>query len=130
MLKKCVAFLLMFLTLNLVAGPIVNAQATGDAATAKVKAKVAKIGRGKKVVVVRRDETKLRGVLNVIDADYFSLTDKKTGAETRFAYSEVKKVNRPGLSTGAKIAIIAGIAVPVIIGLSLLRIRICNESAC
>ncbi|HEY8563792.1 MAG TPA: hypothetical protein VIL74_25660 [Pyrinomonadaceae bacterium] len=123
----------MFLLLNLAGARLATAQSLSDdesAATRKVKIKVSEIGKGKKIVVTRRDETKLKGVVSAIDPDSFALTDKKTGAETRFGYAEVKKVSRAGMSTGAKLAIGASIAVPVIIVLALLGKRICNESAC
>ena len=124
----------MFLVLNFVGARLVVAQVTGNAdaaATAKVREKVSKIGKGKKVVViVRSDNSRRKGVVKEIDGDSFTVTDKETGAETRFEYSQVKKVSRAGLPVGAKIAIIAGIAVPVVIALTLLRIRLCNEGAC
>jgi hypothetical protein len=133
MIKKCGTLLMMFLLLNLAGARLATAQSLSDdesAATRKVKIKVSEIGKGKKIVVTRRDETKLKGVVSAIDPDSFALTDKKTGAETRFGYAEVKKVSRAGMSTGAKLAIGASIAVPVIIVLALLGKRICNESAC
>ena len=124
----------MFLMLNLVQGRLAIAQQAGNdpesAATRKIKVKVSEIGKDRKIVVRRNDDTKLKGVLSAIDTDSFTVTDKKTGAETRLGYSEVKKVSRQGLPTGAKIGIAAGVAVPAIILLTLLRKRICNESAC
>ena len=132
MIKKCGTLLLMVLLLNLVAGRSVIAQnpSNDETAARKVKVKVSEFGAGKKIVVVRRDETRLKGVIGVIEADSFTVADKKTGAETRLAYSQVKKVSRAGMSTGTKIAIAAGVAVPVIIVLALFGKRYCNEQAC
>lgn len=131
MIKKCGTFLLIFLILNLVQGRFIIAQEVGnETTTRKIKEKVSEIGKGRKIVVRRNDETKLKGVLSEIDADSFTVTDKKTSAETRFNYSEVKKVSRAGMSTGAKIGIAAGVAVPLIIVLALFGKRLCNEQAC
>lgn len=133
MIKKCGTLLLMFLILNLASGRLVRAQQVADApespATRKVKIKVSKIGKGKKIVVVRADDTKLKGVVSAIELDSFTVTDKKTGAETRFNYAEVKKVNRGGNST-VTIAVVAGVAVPLIIVLALFGKRYCNEQGC
>lgn len=132
MLGKCGTVLLMFLLLNFVNGRLVFAQTVSDndARTAKVKERVAKIGKGKKIVVIQLDDVKIKGVVSAIDADSFTVTDKKTGTERRVTYSEVRRAYRAGLSVGTKIAFAAGIAVPAIIILAIFGKRYCNESQC
>ena len=133
--KKYLAMFLIILLFNFAGGRVVFAQTQDveDAKlAAKIKTKVAKYGTGEKskVSVGLRNQTKVKGYISAIDDDSFSVTDKKTGQTTKIAYVQVKKVNRPGLSTSAKIGIAVGIAVPVAIILTIFGIRYCNEQAC
>lgn len=82
--------------------------------TTKLKAEVQKRGIGEKsrVRVTLRDGTALKGHISKIEDTSFEVTDQ-TGKPTRIPYADAQKVQGPGLSKGAKIGIIAGIAVAV-----------------
>ena len=83
--------------------------------TTKVKRAVQEGGTGEhsRVKVVLRDKTEVKGYVSQIGPDSFQLTDNKTGKVTAIAYQDVEKVRTSGLSTGAKIAIAAGVGVGV-----------------
>jgi hypothetical protein len=61
-----------------------------------------------------RDKTKVAGYISAADSDGFTVIDSKTGMATTIAYPQVKSVQGNNLSTGAKIAIGAGIAAAII----------------
>jgi hypothetical protein len=56
----------------------------------------------------------LEGYISAADGEGFIVTNLKTGTATQVAYPQVKSVKGNNLSTGAKIAIGAGIAAAVI----------------
>jgi small nuclear ribonucleoprotein (snRNP)-like protein len=80
----------------------------------KVRTQFAKLGTGRdaRVRVQLRDKTKLEGYLSAADADTFTVTDN-AGKSTAVPYPQVKKAQGNNLSTGAKIAIGAGIGAGV-----------------
>jgi len=138
MFKKYLAMSLVVLMFNSAGGGLLFAQTREDdknaELTAKIKTKINKFGTGEKSKVKvefrNQNQTNLKGYISAIDNDSFTVTDKKTGVTTRVDYTEVKKVNRPGLSTGVKIAIVAAVAVPVIILLRIYTIICNNEGGC
>lgn len=83
---------------------------------AKVKAGIAQLGVGKdaRVKVKLKNKTKLEGYVSASDETGFAVTNAETGAITRVEYAQVKNIKGNNLSTGAKIAIAAGIAAAVI----------------
>src|SRR5262249_30694641 len=87
----------------------------------KVKTQVQERGTGEKATlkVTLRDKSELKGYISKIEADSFQLTDKKSGQLTTIAYQQVDKIRKPGLSTGAKIAIGAGVAAGVLVAIAL-----------
>jgi hypothetical protein len=88
--------------------------------TAKVKAKIARIGVGEKarVRLKLRNGLKIRGDITSAGDDDFAFTDRETGKTTSVAYADVMEVKGPGrLSKGSKIAIAAGIGAGVAVGL-------------
>ena len=114
--KNLSLFLIGSLLLSLFAAPSAFAKTKQEkeaASAAKVKARVAKLGAGKdtKIYVKLRDNTKLNGYVRRIEEDAFVVADAKTGAETRIAYGDVRYARGTNLSTGALIAITAGIGV-------------------
>ena len=82
-----------------------------------MKAAVLKLGTGAaaRVRVTLRDKTKLEGYVSGVGDDSFAVTNVKTGAVTTVAYPQVKTVKGNNLSTGAKIAIGAGVAAAVVL---------------
>ena len=119
MFKKNLAlFLAISLPLSLLAAPAALARTKAEkeaALAAKVKAGVAKIGAGKdaEISVKLRDRTKLKGYISRIEEDAFVITDARTGVENRVAYGDVTQAKGHNLSTGAIIALAAGVAVGV-----------------
>lgn len=119
MFKKLLSLSLVVLLINLTAVPLVYAAAKeeNEARFAeKVKASVMKLGTGEaaRVKIKLRDKTKLAGYISVADDEGFTVTDSKSGTATTIAYTQVKTVQGHNLSTGAKIAIGAGIAAAII----------------
>lgn len=119
MFKKLLSLSLVVLLINLTAVPLVYAAAKeeNEARFAeKVKASVLKLGTGEaaRVKIKLRDKTKLAGYISVADDGDFTVTNSKSGTATTIAYTQVKTVQGHNLSTGAKIAIGAGIAAAII----------------
>src|SRR5262245_21748794 len=119
MIKKSLSlFLAVALLLSLFAVPSAMAKTKEErqaALAAKVKAEVAKLGAGKdtKISVKLRDKTKLKGYVSRIEEETLVIADAKTGAETSVPYGDVTQVKGKNLSTGAVIAISAGVAAGV-----------------
>jgi len=88
----------------------------GDPAS-KAKREVEKRGAGERsrVRVTLRNQDEVKGYINQIGSDSFQVTDKKRGVVTTIAYQDVTRVRGGGLSSGAKIAIVTGIGVAVIV---------------
>ncbi len=81
-----------------------------------MKAGIVQLGVGEEtyVRVKLRDKTKLAGYISEARAESFVVTDLGTSEATTVAYADVKKVKGHNLSTGAKVAIGAGIVVGVV----------------
>jgi hypothetical protein len=117
--KNLSLFLAGSLLLSLFATPSIWAKTKGEKETelaAEVKAGVAKLGIGKDAVisVKLRNKTKLKGYISQVEEEAFVIADAKTGVETRVAYGDITQAKGKNLSTGAIIAISAGVAVGVI----------------
>jgi hypothetical protein len=69
----------------------------------------------------------VKGYISQIGAESFQVTDNKSGRTTTIAYQEVRKLRKPGLSTGAKIAIAAGVGVGIAVGASLASLAASGE---
>jgi hypothetical protein len=97
--------------------------------SAKFKSEVQKRGTGEqaRVKVTLRDQTEVKGYISQIGAESFQVTDNKSGRTTTIAYQEVRKLRKPGLSTGAKIAIAAGVGVGIAVGASLASLAASGE---
>lgn len=109
------SLLLMWASTPAAAAPTKEEKAAAHAA--KVKTEIGKLGVGPEaqIRVKLRDKTKLSGYVSQANADSFVITDAKTGAATEVPYPSVIQARGHNLSTGAKIAIAAGIAVGVAI---------------
>ena len=89
----------------------------------KAKREVEKRGAGERsrVRVTLRNQDEVKGYISQIGLDSFQITDKKSGEVTMIAYQDVTRVRGGGLSSGAKIAIVTGIGVAVIVIFSVLH---------
>lgn len=118
MLKKICSAILATLLLQAAAVPaFAKTNAEKDARRAeKVRTQLSTLGTGTdaRVSLELRDKTKVEGYLSEAGADTFTVTDKE-GKTTTVPYQDVKKAHGNNLSTGAKIAIGAGIAAAVIL---------------
>jgi len=119
MFKKLLSLFLMVLLINLVGMTSVDAASKEEQQASlvkKVKANVLKLGTGEaaRVKVKLRDNSKLEGYISAADEQGFTVTDRKTAKATTVGYPQVKSVKGNNLSTGAKIAIGAGIAGAII----------------
>jgi hypothetical protein len=119
MTRKILSLVLVALLFNAVGVPPAHAGTKEEKQArlaAKVKANILKLGTGEasRVKVVLRDKTKVEGYVSAADEATFTVTDPKTGTATAVAYPQVKSVRGNNLSTGAKIAIGAGVAAVVV----------------
>ena len=87
----------------------------GEDHSIDVKRQIERRGVGENTKVTLRDKTELKGFISRIDPESFQLTDKKSGRETTISFAEVKRVRNPGMSRGAKIGSLAGVAGGVIV---------------
>lgn len=87
----------------------------------KARIKIQKRGVGEKsrVTLRLRDRTEVKGYISQIEADTFQVTDWKSGQVTTVAYQDVTRIRGGGMSTGAKVAIGAGVVAGAMIGLGL-----------
>ena len=92
--------------------------------TEKVKARILKLGTGKKVrLEVRlKDNTMLKGYVSEITEDHFNVADAKTGAVTTVPYAQVQqlKVNKYPHQLAIGLAFVGGIiAIALILAVAL-----------
>src|SRR5215469_11093144 len=83
----------------------------------KLKASVQKrgIGENSRVKVTLRKKEEIKGYISKIEDASFDVTDKTTGQPKTILYVDVEKIQGAGLSKGAKIGIIAGAAVVIVV---------------
>jgi hypothetical protein len=115
-MKRLPFLLVAVLVLNSVAVPQTT-QTQQASQAAKVKAEVQKRGIGEKsrVKVRLRTKEEIKGYVSKIEDASFDVTDKNTGHATTIPYADVERVQGSGLSKGAKIGIIVGVAVLVVV---------------
>jgi len=104
--------------LMLVLAPLMQvAQAQPQQGAASVKATVEKrlANKKTKVKVKLRSGEDVKGRIDQSDDNGFTLTQDKTNKQVQISYADVEKVSgRGGLSTAAKIGIVAAIALGVL----------------
>src|SRR6266699_1984178 len=105
-------------------------QTQGASQAAKVKTEVQKRGIGEKsrVKVRLRNKAEVKGYISKIEDASFDVIDKKTGRATTIPYADVEKVQGSGLSKGAKIGIIAGVAVVTFV--VVIAVAVCRAGYC
>jgi sRNA-binding regulator protein Hfq len=88
-------------------------QAEETPQVARFKAEVQKHGTGEKskVRVTLGNGVTVKGYISKIEESSFEVIANKTGQATSISYTDVKKIQGPGLSTGAKIGI--GVAIGI-----------------
>jgi hypothetical protein len=117
-LKKICSAILAALLMQAAAVPaFAGTKAEKEARRAeKVRTQIARLGTGRDALVrvELRDKTKLQGYVSEAGPDSFVITNK-AGVATTVAYPQVAKAGGNNLSTGAKIAIGAGVAAAIIL---------------
>jgi len=101
-------------------------QSRDEQNTARSKATVEKrlTNKKTKVKVKLRTGEEVKGQIDQSDENGFTLTQDKTNKQVQISYAEVQKVSgRGGLSTAAKIGIIAAIAVGVLAIVVIVAVR-------
>ena len=123
--SSLLAGLLVFSSLGFADQPVLGSESQQEQAAeapqgAKIKAQVRKRGAGKnsKVRVTLGNGTMVKGYISKIDESSSEVQGNKTGQATLIAYTDVQKVQGPGLSTGEKVAIGVAIGVGVIAGIA------------
>jgi predicted extracellular nuclease len=111
---KAISLLLSVLLVFSSAGAA--AQTAGTPQAAKFKAQVQKRGEGEKsrVRVTLGNGTMVKGYIGKIEESSFEVNANKTGQATSIAYTDVQKIQGPGLSTGVKVAIVVVVAVAIV----------------
>jgi len=72
-----------------------SAQTAADTSQAEtIKRQVAKLGEGAHVSVRLLDKKKVTGDINYVGPDFFMITNAKTKASQKLAYSDVVKIER------------------------------------
>ena len=116
MLKKICSVVLAALFLQASAAPALarSAAERESKRVETVRAKLGKLGTGRdaRVRVELRDKTRLEGYVSEAGPESFVVVNK-AGAATTVAYPQVARAKGHNLSTGAKIAIGAGIGAGV-----------------
>jgi hypothetical protein len=120
MFKKSLTFILTVLVFNLFLSGVAFAASKEEKAAklaVKVKAGVEKLGSGTdaKVEIKLYDKTKLKGYIDQIGENSFSVTDSTSGSTTEVPYRNVKQIKGNNLTVGS--AIIIGVAAVVLIAL-------------
>jgi hypothetical protein len=93
------------------------------AQAAKIKAKVTRIGTGRRatVSVKLKDNSKLKGYIGQIAEEHFTLVDPKHGTVTPVPYEQVQQIKNTNHSAvfalGAAAGIIGGVMLLVVISL-------------
>jgi hypothetical protein len=101
-------------------------QAQGTAESAKARSEVQKRGVGARVKVRLSNGTEVAGTVSKVEDASFAVTETRTGLPVTIAYAEVQRVRGPGLSRGAKIAIVLGsvlVAVAIVIGVIVANVQ-------
>jgi hypothetical protein len=90
----------------------------------KVREEVNKRGSGEKsrVRIKMHDNSEIKGYIGQIEVGSFTVVDK-TGLGKSVQYDQVQTIQGPGLSRGAKIGIVIGAGVIVVVAVFLIGLR-------
>jgi hypothetical protein len=92
------------------------AQSAGTPQVAKIKAQVQKRGAGEKsrVWVTLENGTMVKGYIGKVEESSFDVNPNKTGQATSISYTDVQKIQGPGLSKVAKVGIVVVVGVAIV----------------
>jgi hypothetical protein len=91
-------------------------QAVETPQVAKVKAQVQKRGVGEKskVRVTLGSGTMVKGYISKVGESSFEVNGNTTGQATSISYTDVRKIQGPGLSKAAKVGIVVAVGVAIV----------------
>jgi hypothetical protein len=120
MFHKVLTLVLAGLLVNLVCANPTRAMSKGERGVdfaERVKKNIAKLGTGPeaRVEIKLLDNRRVKGYVSEAGEDSFVVVDARTGVATTVPYPQVKQVKGNNLSTGAKIAIGAGVVIGVLL---------------
>ncbi len=115
-MKHLTLLLVVVLAFNSVA-VAESTQTGGGSQATKIRTEVQRRGIGEKsrVRVRLRNKAEVKGYISRIEDSSFDVTDKNTGQATNIPYAEAERIKGAGLSKGAKIGIIVGVAVAIVV---------------
>ena len=124
-IRQSALLLVAVLTLNSLAFPQ-STQLPKASRTVQIKSDVQRRGMGEKsrVKVKLLSEAEVKGYISKIGDTSFGVSDQKTRQLTTIAYTDVEKIQGPGLPTIAKIGIVvvaAVLIVALVVGIGLKR---------
>ena len=132
MLKKYFAILLALgiTTLTLSFPMSTSAQKMVDSEKTKSKVQSLSAKTDNKVEMKLRDNTKYKGYITTVEADYFTLSDSKTSKPQKFLYSEVLEVKKSGGGLSTKtLLILGGVAAGTITTWLIVKPAFCDGGA-
>jgi hypothetical protein len=107
LVKNFFAWVLSILFLALSIPVSINAQSASIEKT-RSKVQTLSLDRDKQIEVKLSDKTKIKGYITSVDADSFTLTDRKTSTSQTIFYGEVDDVKRASSGFSAKTWLILG----------------------
>ena len=120
-LSSLLAGLLVFNSLGFADQPALGpdpqqGQAAETPQVAKIKAQVRKRGAGKnsKVRVTLGNGTMVKGYISEVGESSFEVNGNTTGQATSISYTDVQKIQGPGLSKAAKVGIVVAVGVAIV----------------
>ena len=119
------ALMLAMLSIPAVAQPQPRSQSQTESDARrieKIKAQVAKVPTGKKVLVKLLSNQTLIGSVGVVGDDQFSLVESPQRAAIPIRYQQVKSIKKPGSESWHELALAAGV-IGGVIGLVALFLR-------
>lgn len=121
MYKKPLSLILVSFLIHMICITSVSAVVPTDKETrriARMKERISVIQLEKKrVVITRRDGTKLKGLTGEVRESSFFITDEQTGAASEVNFDDVAQVKtkKKGLSTSTKVLIGVGIVAAAVV---------------
>ena len=132
MIKKYFAILLALgiTSLGLSFPMSTSAQTMVDAEKTRSKVQNLSTKTDNRVEVKLRDNTKYKGYITAVEADYFMLSDSKTSKPQKFLYAEVLEVKKSGGGLSTKtLLILGGVAAGTITTWLIVKPAVCDGGA-
>ena len=107
-----------------------TAQSTTDIEKIRAKVQTLSASKDSQVQVKFRDQTKLKGFIESVDALSFTLRDPKDGTSQSIAYSEIESVSKAGSGISSKTwLIVGGVAAGAVTTWLIVKPAVCDGGA-